>query len=125
MKIIYYCSEADSDFNKINRIIEVMVPVKKFETAASLKIMENHLLSSLSVDFVIILQVSDAAELQKIIELKELLLDYRIIIILPDDNPDTTVLAHTLHPRLVTYKDGDFLDVAAVLSRMNFKEDNF
>jgi len=45
--------------------------------------------------------------------------------ILPDDNSDTTVLAHTLRPRLITYKEGDFLDVAAVLSRMNFKADNF
>ena len=125
MNILYYCTEADSDFNKINRIIDVMVPVKKFATTSSLKIMENHLLSSLSVDFLIILQVSDAAELQNIIELKELLLDYRIIMILPDDNPDTTVLAHTLHPRLITYKDGDFLDVTAVLSRMNVKADNF
>lgn len=125
MNILYYCPVADSDFSKINRIIEVMVPVKKFETASSLKIMEHHLLSSLSVDFVIILQVSDAAELQNIIEFKELLLDYRIIMILPDDDPDTTVVAHTLRPRLITYKDGDFLDVAAVLSRMNFKPGNF
>ena len=125
MNIIYYCPVADNNFSKINRIIEVMVPVKKFETASSLKIMEHHLLSSLSVDFVIILQVSDAAELQNIIEFKELLLDYRIIMILPDDDPDTTVVAHTLRPRLITYKDGDFLDVAAVLSRMNFKPDNF
>jgi len=125
MNIIYYCSVADDTFSKINRIIEVMVPVKKFETVSSLKIMEDHLLSSLSVDFVIIIQVSGAAELKNIIELKELLLDYRIIMILPDDDPNTTVLAHTLHPRLITYKDGDFLDVAAVLSRMNFKADNF
>jgi len=125
MNILYYCPVADSDFSKINRIIEVMVPVKKFETASSLKIMEHHLLSSLSVDFVIILQVSDAAELQNIIEFKELLLDYRIIMILPDDDPDTTVVAHTLRPRLITYKGGDLLDVAAVLSRMNFKPGNF
>lgn len=125
MNIIYYCPVADDTFSKVNRIIEVMVPVKKFEIASSLKIMEKQLLSSLSVDFVIMLQVSDAAELQNIIEFKDLLLDYRIIMILPDDDPDTTVVAHTLRPRLITYKDGDFLDVAAVLSRMNFKADNF
>lgn len=125
MNIIYYCPVADNNFEKIKRIIEMMVSVKKFETTSSLKIMEDHLLSSLSVDFVIVLQVSDDADLQNIIELKELLLDYRIIMILPDDDPDTTVLAHTLRPRLITYKNGDFLDVAAVLSRMNYKADNF
>jgi hypothetical protein len=45
-------------------------------------------------------------------------------LILPDDDPGTTVLAHTLRPRLITYRDSDFLDVASVLSRMNFKADN-
>lgn len=125
MKIIYYCPVAGSDFSKIKRIIEVMVPVEKFEAVSSLKIMEHRLLSSLSVDFVIILQVSGVAELQNIVEFKELLLDYRIIMILPDDEPDTIVMAHTLRPRLITYTDGDLLDLAAVLSRMNLKPDNF
>ena len=124
MNIIYYCPDTDNIFVKINRIIEIMISVNKFETASSLKIMEDRLLSSLSEDFVIILQVSGVAELKKIIALKELLLDYRIIMILPDDDSETTVLAHTLRPRLITYRDSDFLDVAAVLSRMNLKADN-
>ncbi|MEI6608316.1 MAG: hypothetical protein WCO53_01055 [Deltaproteobacteria bacterium] len=124
MNIIYYCPVRDAICRKIKRIIEVMVSLKKFETLSSMKIMEDHLRSSLSDDFVIILQVGSFAELQNIIALKELLIDHRIILILPDDDPGTTVLAHTLRPRLITYRDSDFLDVASVLSRMNFKADN-
>jgi hypothetical protein len=42
----------------------------------------------------------------------------KTIVILPDSNPDTVAKGHILRPRFLSYCDGDFQDVAAVLSRM-------
>ena len=124
MNIIYYCPVTDGSYHKLKQIIEIMFSLEKFEILSSLKIMEDQLRSSLSDDFVLILQISSFCEMQSIIALKELLIDHRIILILPNDEPDTAVLAHSLRPRLITYRDSDFLDVAVVLSRMNYQAYN-
>jgi hypothetical protein len=45
----------------------------------------------------------------------------RIILVLPDRDDETVAMGHRLRPRMVSYNDGDYLDVAAVLIRMNEK----
>jgi len=57
-------------------------------------------------------------ELLDIISIKELLFNVRIILVLPDREEDTITKGHSLHPRFLTYIDGDFGDIAAVLSKM-------
>jgi hypothetical protein len=47
-----------------------------------------------------------------------LLRDVRIILILPNHEDETVVMGHRLEPRLLTYADGDFTDVSAVLGRI-------
>jgi hypothetical protein len=121
MNIIYYCPAPDDVSLRLQIIIEVMVSLKNFEILSGEKVMEDHLRSPLADDAVIILQISSFSNLQNIITLKEFLIDHRIILILPDRDPRTVALGHTLRPRLITYRDSYFLDVAAVLSRMNFK----
>ncbi len=124
MNIIYYCPVADGAFRKLKRIIELIFSLEKFKILYSLKNMEDHLRSFFSDDFIIIMQISSLAEMQKVISIKELIIDHRIILILSDDDPETAFLAHTLRPRLITYRDSDFLDVVEVITRLNFKADN-
>ena len=124
MNIVYYCPVTDGTFRKMKRIIELIIPSEQYKILYSLKIMEDHLRSSLADDFIIILQISSFAELQEVTLLKELIIDHRIILILPDDDPATAALAHTLRPRLITYRDSDFLDVAEVITRLNLKAEN-
>ena len=42
----------------------------------------------------------------------------RLILILPDREKGTISKGHLFRPRYLTYADGDFLDVAAVLAKM-------
>jgi len=124
MNIVYYCPVTDGKFRKLKRIIEIMFPVEKYKILYSLKNMEEHLRSSLADDFIIILQISSFTQLQEVTSLKELIINHRIILILPDDDPAAAALAHTLRPRLITYRDSDFLDVAEVITRLNLKADD-
>jgi hypothetical protein len=57
-------------------------------------------------------------ELSKILEAGDLLGSLKTIIILPDRNPETVSAALKLHPRYLSYADGDFLDVSMVAGRM-------
>ena len=65
-----------------------------------------------------VILAGDRSELTKILEVGELLGSLKIIIILPDRNPETVSAALKLHPRYLSYADGDFLDVSMVTGRM-------
>ena len=51
-------------------------------------------------------------------DIHDLLIDIRLIIILPDRQADTIEIAHALHPRFLSYIDNNFKDVNVVLNRM-------
>ena len=42
----------------------------------------------------------------------------RVILILPNSNQHTITLGHKLSPRFLSYADGDFTDVSAVLEKI-------
>jgi hypothetical protein len=67
---------------------------------------------------VLVLFASHQAELEKMLSLSSWLEDLRIILVLPDSRTQTVTLGHRLRPRFVSFMDGDFSDVAAVLGKM-------
>jgi len=67
---------------------------------------------------IVILFLLDPVEMNRISKLLELYLDLLLIIILDQDLLETTKDVHKLRPRYITYKGGDFRDVATVLKRI-------
>ncbi len=65
-----------------------------------------------------VLFISDRLELEKIVSFAEVLHDVKTILVLPDREPDTISIGHTLYPRFIGYADSDLQDVAAVLDKM-------
>ena len=72
-----------------------------------------------------ILLASFKQDLVDLLSIRDLQSDMKIILILPDSDPETVAKGHMLRPRFLTYCDSDFVDVAAVLSLMvrNLGED--
>lgn len=62
-------------------------------------------------------------DLVRIASMNAFLEEVPLILVLPDTKEETAVLGHTLRPRYVSYRDGDFEDVAAVLGRMLMTEE--
>jgi hypothetical protein len=50
--------------------------------------------------------------------LRDLLLGFRVIVVLPDSDDVTLAMGWGMWPRFVSYADGDFRDVAGVLEKM-------
>lgn len=76
-------------------------------------------LSELSAHFdIIILLVSGGKDLKCLLSIRDLLIDHRIILVLPDSNSSNIACAHSFRPRYLSYAGGDFKDIALVLSRM-------
>lgn len=79
-------------------------------------------LSSIRGNSVIaILTVDDHSQLEQFRELQRLYVDMRIVLILPDHESETIHLGHQLYPRYVSYKDGNFDDLVAVVVKMHQK----
>ncbi|NVM57217.1 MAG: hypothetical protein HWN51_03755 [Desulfobacterales bacterium] len=65
-----------------------------------------------------VLLAASREELSDILSIRDLLTDIRVILVLPDRDDDTIAKGHTLRPRFFTYADSDFVEIAAVLSKM-------
>ena len=67
---------------------------------------------------VAVLAVASRRELDRLVAVRELLWDLRIILVLPDDNPVSAAQGHLLRPRFAAYRDGSPKEIAAVLGRL-------
>jgi hypothetical protein len=69
-------------------------------------------------DLICILFAETRKALSSFTGLRAFLRNIRLILLLPDDGPDTVSKAHALYPRFVSYGFGDFSDVTAVVAKM-------
>ncbi len=65
-----------------------------------------------------LIAVSSRRELDDLEEYQHIIGDMRTILILPDRTKATVTQALRLYPRFITYPDGDFRDLEAILHKM-------
>jgi hypothetical protein len=118
MEVLLYATEADEAGKRLAKIIKT--------TSVSLDIQVYRTINSLiqklrqpRVGFLIaVLLAHNKKELSKILSLKDLFWNLRIILILPDQEMNTILKGHKLYPRFLSYVNSDFTDVVAVLKKM-------
>lgn len=64
---------------------------------------------------VVIIMPERSEELDALAEIRDLFEDRRTVVILPERESGTVSKGHRFHPRFITFDDGDFTEVAAVL----------
>lgn len=87
------------------------------ETFADLKALAFRLRRCFGEIWMVLL-ITDAEELGRITAMGELILNNRIILVLPDQTQATVAAGHRLYPRFISYLDSDFSDVRSVLQTM-------
>ncbi|BBO68324.1 hypothetical protein DSCA_22540 [Desulfosarcina alkanivorans] len=65
-----------------------------------------------------ILDIASEGELDRLLTIRELLSDMRLVLVLPDKNPHTVAKAHALAPRFITFADAGIAPLASVISKM-------
>lgn len=65
-----------------------------------------------------ILSIGSETELDRLIIIRELLSDMRLVMVLPDKDPQTVAKAHALAPRFITFADAGFQPLVSVVSKM-------
>ncbi|MFZ4438334.1 MAG: hypothetical protein ACOYOS_07905 [Syntrophales bacterium] len=118
IRIIYYSSISEPSSERLLRIVEMNFTKSQIEICRTIDELLQRLEQPLPELFSVVLHMDSREELTRIVVLRDLVVDRRIILVLPDDEPATTSLGHTLRPRFITYRNSDYADVAVVLARM-------
>jgi DNA-binding NarL/FixJ family response regulator len=65
-----------------------------------------------------VLAVGSEAELDRLLTIRELLSDMRLVIVLSDKDPQTVSKAHALAPRFITFSDAGIGPLVSVVEKM-------
>lgn len=117
MNVIFFTSVDPSVSSRLTRVLEVHVSRKALETYRNIDTFSERLHQPMPDSVVFVLQICSREELMDILPLRDLLHDRRIILVLPDSEPDIVSLGHILRPRFITYGDSDYVDVSAILGK--------
>ena len=118
MNIIVYQSAPPGSGRCLGEVVKGIVSEERTEMYSAISGLADRLRRARYDVALAVLSAVNKAELVEIVSLGDLLRGIRIILVLPDREQDTISKAHTLYPRYLSYLDGDFEDVAAVLKKM-------
>lgn len=124
MVFIIYKSSAEK-LDKLEQIIKPLVQKKQLENYSSIQELTKRLQQPRKEEAVGIFLPENTEDLSNLLSINHLVRDVRIILVLPDRNEKTISIGHSLRPRFLTYADGNFNDVAAVMSKMigNYRDE--
>jgi len=118
MNILFYQTTNNGPGERLREVICTIVSKGYIETYTTLDTLSFRLRRPKHGVTLAVLLAATKAELMGLLSLRDLFQDVRIILILPDRKKETITKGHTLYPRYLSYADGDFKDVAAVLEKM-------
>lgn len=116
--MLIYSTKMEGAGERLLRVMELLPPEYQYEVFRSIDGLSQRLRQAVYNPTIVILLASSREELQDILSIRDLLADTKIILILPDTNPDMVAQGHTLRPRFMSDCNSDFFDIAAVLSQM-------
>lgn len=118
MQVLLYTKSKDSSEDSLRRILESVVPKKNIGVCQTVKDLFERLVPAPKNGTILLLSLSSKEDLIDLLPINNLLFEVRTILVLPDRNDETVALGHALRPRFLSYRDGNFMDVRAVLSKM-------
>ena len=118
MDFFIYSTVSEENHKQLEDSFNALVPKGKVEVFRSLDDFSQRLKLPAPSKSIAVLVPGSRQDLQEIISRIDLLRDLRIIVIAPDHEVETTAIAHQLRPRYLTYLNGDFGILAAVLRKM-------
>lgn len=118
MKIILYLPWTDGVGKRLLGTIEKLAIADEIDIFRTIGSLARRLQQRAFDLKLTILLAASRKELSEILKIKDLLLNNRIIIILPDGETATLSMAHELYPRFISYIDSDFEDVAIALNKI-------
>ena len=118
MNLLYYSTGKNGIDEELRKIIGASIPEGRTEIYRSIENLSWRLCQPTHNLGVAVIVTTSKEELLGVFSIRDLLNDLRIILILPDRDSNTIKKGQALYPRFISYADGHFNDVAAVLEKM-------
>jgi hypothetical protein len=116
--IIFFSTMSEGTGKRLLQSIEEVVSEKDLELCRNTNALFMMLCRPRNGATIAILHTSSEREFADIFPLRDLLLDIRVILVMPDSDPKTLSKGHLLRPRFMTDCNSDFKEITAVLKRM-------
>lgn len=118
MTVYFYIPIKNEVSKRFLNQLENTVPVQNMKIFRNLDDFSRMLIKSSDNRRIAVLFLPSRLELLSLFFIRDLLLDIRLLLILPDRKKDTVKMAHAFHPRFLSYTDNNFIEVSAVLKQM-------
>jgi hypothetical protein len=116
--ILFYAAEQNRVVETLEQLVTEHVPNRALIRCRSLSVLEQRLRRPRNDIDVVLISVGDAIEMRQLYVMRPLLIDLRLVMVLPWRDSDIVAWAHKLGPRFITYADNGFEQVGPVLSKM-------
>jgi hypothetical protein len=103
---------------RLMRALEKMVSGVNVKVCRNPDALRRRLLPGGNSPLAVVILAKTKQDLLIVMPLRDQLLGFRVIAILPDSDDVTLAMGWGLWPRFVSYADGDLLDVAGVLGKI-------
>ncbi len=103
---------------RLMAMLEGMVRGVSMKTYRNPDSLRRRLLPGGSSALTVVILAATKQDLLSVVPLREMLLGFRVIMVLPDSDDLTLAMGWGMWPRFVSYADGDFQDVAGVLNKI-------
>ncbi|MDY6989488.1 MAG: hypothetical protein SWQ30_15690 [Thermodesulfobacteriota bacterium] len=117
-KVIVYASRPNWAAERLCRVIQSVVPRNDIEICLNIEGLLGKACPHSNPSSVAVILAATRGELARLMSIRKALTETSLILIIPDSEKETVALGHSLYPRFLSYADGDFRDVAAVLGKM-------
>ena len=116
--VLFYIPTRSDAEERLMRATEGLVTARNLRVCRNSENLRRGLLNRLNSPSAVVLLTVTKQDLLNLIPVRSLLLDFRVIMVLPDSDDVTLAMGWSMWPRFVSYADGDLRDVAAVLSQI-------
>ncbi len=118
MRALLYHKDSSTGINHLKVKIETLFSPDKIEIHHGFQSLSSRLRQPKNDLDILVLVVKDMLDLVDLLTLRDVLGDYRIILVLPDHHKKTLMMSHKFFPRFITYKDSGSTDILLVLKNM-------
>jgi hypothetical protein len=118
MRLLFYAPPFNTSARGLYKNLCILEGVHHSEYIGSMNGLMRHLRTPLGISTIGLIWPANQGELSKLLALRYLFRDMRIVLVLPDHEPQTISAGHLLRPRFICHADGEMTDVEAVVAKM-------
>jgi hypothetical protein len=121
MGLLVYIPKKDEQGRQLQQMVGGLLWQDSIEIFYEFKYFDFRLRNLTGNEDIALLYASTAEDLDDLVANRNLFLNLRLVLILPDSDEGTIAKGHLLRPRFMSYQDNSFADLSAVLQKMRKK----